>query len=90
MRNPGGYAIWTGDGPVMERDTITCAHCNTVVFLKRDMSNAGFCVKCMKHLCGACADTGECLPFEKQLELFERGITSKLLRDSVTSRIVGG
>lgn len=91
MRNPHGCLIMGGgDGPDLEMDTITCTHCNTVVMLEQDMSNAGFCLKCMDHICGKCADDGRCVPFLKQLELFEKGITKKLLRDRVVDAIVGG
>lgn len=81
MRNPHGHIVWSGEGSGLELDTVTCIHCNTVVFVKMDMSNVGFCRKCMDHVCGPCADSGKCLPFEKQLEDFEKGITKKLLTD---------
>lgn len=34
MRKPMGYGIWVGEGPSAEADTITCGHCNAVVFVK--------------------------------------------------------
>lgn len=34
MRKPQGYGIWVGDGPAQEADSITCGHCNRVVFVK--------------------------------------------------------
>ena len=34
MIRPHGYGVWVGDGPNIERDTITCGHCNAVVFVK--------------------------------------------------------
>lgn len=82
MRNPHGHIIWTGgDGRDLEMDTVTCCHCNRVVLLKQDMSNAGFCLKCYDHVCGPCADAGTCRPFEKQLVELEKGITEKLMRE---------
>lgn len=90
MRNPHGSALWTGgDGADLEMDSITCAHCNTVVFVKIDLSNAGFCIKCMDHLCVTCADKGVCIPFEKRLEAFEKGITDRLLTDRAVDAMLG-
>lgn len=35
MRNPSGYATVTDpDRPLLERDTITCGHCQTIVFVQ--------------------------------------------------------
>lgn len=78
MRNPHGNIIWTGGESDLVADTVTCCHCNAIVIVKLDMSNAGFCLKCFDHLCGPCADAGTCRPFEKALEEFEKGITKRL------------
>jgi len=92
MRNPGGYAIWSGgDGPVIEKDSITCVHCNSVVFVdaKTDPSSlGGFCTKCMKNICAKCADLGSCTPWEKQMEAQEKTITNRLLRDAALAKIL--
>lgn len=77
MRKPQGYAIWTDptvDGGTIERDSITCAHCNHVSFVKpfQDPTECGgFCRLCYRHICGPCADLGSCTPFERKLELVE-------------------
>lgn len=75
MRRPQGYAIRSEPGkPDDERDTITCAHCQRLVFVraKEDPSSlGGFCRLCMRHLCAPCADEGSCTPFEKKLEQME-------------------
>lgn len=60
-----------------EMDTLTCAHCQTIVFLHkpdgtRTEDQGGFCVKCFKGVCGPCADLGRCTPFEKKIEEYER------------------
>ncbi len=90
MRNPHGEATWSGgDGPDLVMDSVTCCHCNTVVFVRLDLSNVGFCRKCMSHVCGPCADEGTCTPFEKQLDDFEKGITTKLLKDRAVSAMLG-
>lgn len=34
MRKPHGYGVWVGDGRDAEVDSITCGHCNAVVFVK--------------------------------------------------------
>lgn len=75
---PQGYAIVVSpDAPVKELDTITCSHCQRVVFLRptpdgRMQDQGGFCRVCMKPVCGPCADNGKCTPFEKKLEECER------------------
>lgn len=80
MTAPRGYAAIVGpDAPIKECDTITCCHCQRVVFLKpkQDPTEAGgFCRLCFRHTCGPCADRGVCDPFERQLERMEaRGAT---------------
>ena len=83
MRKPQGYATWTGD-VLVEADTFTCCHCNTVVIVPTAESRplfalhgktpdaGGFCRLCMKQVCGPCADHGVCTPFERRLEQLER------------------
>ncbi len=82
MRNPHGYALWTGpEGPPIESDTITCCHCNRIVILNIQAQElGGFCTRCMDHICGPCADRGLCEPFERKLEEMERAITKQLER----------
>lgn len=90
MYRAQGYAIIVDpDAPVREFDTITCAHCQRIVFLKPgpgqrgfdpgdpacpspDHDPGGFCRMCMQPVCGPCADTGVCSPFEKKLQEMER------------------
>ena len=72
MRRAGGYAIWTSpDGPAKEADTLTCSHCQRLVFVQPKQDLGGFCRVCMKHICGPCADLGRCLTWEKQMEIAE-------------------
>lgn len=87
MLKPGGYAVWTGPGGVeKERDSITCSHCQRVVFLKPGHASVGdveasggdpkhdiggLCRGCMAHICGPCADDGRCVPFLKAIEKSE-------------------
>jgi hypothetical protein len=66
-----GYAVTVNpDGETVEEDTITCAHCNSVVFLKPRESPGG-CRMCRGFLCATCTDAGTCTPFEKKLEQME-------------------
>ena len=75
MLKPQGYAtIVDPEKPIQECDTITCTHCSAIVFIKpkEDASDiGGFCLRCMKHICGPCADLGRCTPFEKKIEQIE-------------------
>jgi hypothetical protein len=75
MRRAQGYATIIEPGKAtIEKDSFTCVHCNSVVFVSpmRDASEVGgFCMLCMKHICSACASTGACDPFEKKLERME-------------------
>lgn len=95
MRKPGGYALVTQPvGSDQEADTFTCCHCNSVVILAKVSAPAvgsvvfenkqaedlgGFCMRCMKNICGPCADTGICTPYEERLrkaEARERALLS--------------
>jgi hypothetical protein len=68
-----GYAVISSPESTKEYDTITCAHCNSIVFLKKPGADAGgFCRQCMKGVCGKCADQGRCTPFERKLDAYER------------------
>lgn len=74
MRNAGGYAVTTGPDGVVERDTITCGHCQKVVFIppKADPADlGGLCKMCMTHICEPCVGKMKCTPFERQLETME-------------------
>lgn len=73
----GGWGHWfNGNGPDLEQDTVTCAHCNRVVFitpLKPVEDETGWCMACFKFICLACAAKRECVPLERQLARMERG-----------------
>lgn len=77
-----GYAVISIDGKAVdEKDTFTCNHCNSLVFLdttekRQDPSKAGgFCRACMQHICPKCAYEGmtatKCVPFERRLDAIE-------------------
>lgn len=81
MRRSQGYATVTEpDKATLEMDSFTCAHCNSITFVKarQDPSEmGGFCCLCMLHVCKRCVDK-RCEPFEKKLEEMER--RDKMLR----------
>lgn len=70
-------------GQVVECDVQTCAHCQRILLMQESGEQAkingrvswkedgGFCGRCMKPICGPCADrmlTRGCEPFIKQIE----------------------
>lgn len=88
MRRPQGYATFTApDGPVVERDTAQCCHCNAIIFVKPgsaatvyltprfgapDQEEAGAsCYRCLRPVCLSCHAAGRCRPFERQIEQME-------------------
>lgn len=77
MPRAQGYAMIVGPERTAEADTITCAHCQRVVFLhnqdgtkKADV--AVRCGMCDRLMCVPCAEKARCEPFEKKLEAIER------------------
>ena len=89
MRKPLGYAtVVEPDKSLVERDTVTCAHCQRIVFVKPGTGSTvylipqptgspreemgAFCRRCMAPVCLECNEDGRCLPFERQLEQAER------------------
>lgn len=59
---------------IKEAATFTCFHCNRVVHVpaKADPDKlGGWCRVCDKAICPQCVKTGECRPFEKELEKME-------------------
>lgn len=78
MRTPQGYlTVADPEAPTIERDTFTCAHCQKIVIVApmgavtdpgKPQDIGGFCRACYKNVCGRCADSGVCRPFEKWLE----------------------
>ncbi len=58
-------------GTKSEADIQTCTHCQKVIKLQDWKDDGGFCGRCMKPICGPCADrmlTYGCEPFIKQIE----------------------
>lgn len=71
MRNPSGYLIITGE-TTREYDTFTCCHCNSIVVVKKEKDDVGFCTLCFKPICANCNKEGVCVPFERKLEKIEK------------------
>ena len=89
IRGAKGYLIVTDSDPhkgqgqvaVFERDTFTCAHCNTIHTVPPRASQAespGRCFQCDQLICKNCLNKG-CTPFELKLEAWEH--REKFLRD---------
>ena len=74
MRNPQGYAVWTGPSAVVERDSFSCGHCNRITFVapRADPADVGgLCKQCMHLICPRCTALGRCTPLEQQIEQSE-------------------
>lgn len=69
-RQYGVGIITDPDAPVVEMNTITCCHCQTVVHLHGPgfkPEHVGFCTMCNKPRCGAADCAEKCTPFELKL-----------------------
>jgi hypothetical protein len=71
-----GYAVVTDPaaGSPEEIDSLTCAHCNAVVWMKPFQDGAamgGHCTCCDKYICLRCIGKG-CRPLQRWLEQQER------------------
>jgi hypothetical protein len=88
MRRPQGYAtIVSPDHPVIERDSVTCGHCNVVVLVKPGTGATTYlfpqtqgpdteapgamCRVCMRAVCLRCHADGRCMPLEQRIEQME-------------------
>jgi len=91
MLKAGGYAIAVDPdakgGTLFERDTITCKHCQRIVFTKPGSASTvylfpqrqgpdkeepgAFCRVCMSPICLACCAVGTCTPWERRMEKIE-------------------
>ncbi len=94
MPQQRGVLILSGSGlPDVERDTLTCIHCQKIDVLapKQDPTDlGGFCLRCMKHICSKCADANTCAPWEAQMEKMEKDITARVERDRALDRVLAG
>lgn len=89
MLKPHGYVVIADpDRPqLIERDTVTCRHCQRVVLVKPGsaatvyleqqpsgqwLETPGACCRsCMAPICRHCEALGRCTPFERRLEAYE-------------------
>jgi hypothetical protein len=84
MRRAQGYATITSpEGPVVERDTVQCGHCQRIIFVKPGTvatvylilgSNGRWreepgagCALCRRPVCLSCYTIGTCTPWEDML-----------------------
>ena len=96
MLKPQGYVTIVGDfsgvrknvPTAFERDTISCGHCQRIVFVKPgtastvylipqfegpDLEEPGaMCRVCMRAVCLSCHDIGRCHVWERKIEEMER------------------
>lgn len=76
MRNPGGYlTINDPEKPLIEHDTFTCGHCNRITIVPHKANPediGGLCKVCMQLICPQCVNDGNCKPFEKRIEQYEK------------------
>ena len=57
----------------IQRDTLTCCHCNKVWVVQHGSGKArGFCYRCNRVTCGG-PGCLECVPIEKRIVFYERG-----------------
>jgi hypothetical protein len=66
-------AIPVGAGSLLERDVLTCSHCQRGVILEPLRTrDRGYCPKCDHYICDACetirVKTGACVPMVQQLD----------------------
>lgn len=91
IRGATGYMTWSNPGgaDLIERDTFTCCHCNSVVIVEPKQAAAdagGWCLCCNKPICPRCADIPTCAPFLRQIEQAER---KDRMRRSIENAIYG-
>jgi hypothetical protein len=73
-----GYALisYRDSDRKYEADTLTCCHCQRVIFLHTAdtiaKDNPGYCPTCHAATCHACAIKGGCQPFEAKVDNSER------------------
>ena len=78
MSRPRGYAVISDPALArpIERDTVTCNHCNAIVFCHDKQGRAlhgvlVHCHGCGREICVKCAEQPKCTPLEKRLALIE-------------------
>lgn len=73
MPRVAGEIQWIGPSGTLVRDMQTCVHCSTHWIIDAAGPARSVCRNCMGPVCGRPGCLAECLPWEKELELFERG-----------------
>ena len=60
-------------GKLLEFDTLTCVHCNTIVVLnKQRKRQRGWCRKCNAYVCDSVGCMTDCNPIEQGIELAQK------------------
>lgn len=88
MLRPHGYVTIVGEvDRVVEYDSITCGHCQSLIIVKPNTLSRVYlfrqpdgsvreeagaaCSRCMRPVCLRCCEIGTCVPAEKMIELME-------------------
>ena len=68
----GHHGVWLIDG-VCVADTKRCCHCGChFTMVKGSGKTRGYCMECGDVTCGR-SRCDSCLPFQKRLDLYEKG-----------------
>jgi hypothetical protein len=71
LKARGVYQTQGPDGTVVECETFTCCHCNSLVQVPHRGAPedcGGFCMSCNQMQCLVCAQKQTCAPFLAQIE----------------------
>jgi hypothetical protein len=74
MRRPGGFLQTFSPEGMVEQDTFTCKHCNSIVVVKPfadPASMGGRCTCCDGLICPKCVGK-DCVTIEQRLEFWEK------------------
>lgn len=78
LKPSGWIHQFNGDARDAEMDTKCCCHCGMHWIVKPGSGNIrGFCTGCNDHTCGN-PDCDPCMPMEKRLDLYEKGVLKTL------------
>lgn len=71
-RIPGGFVVIDGQ---VKADGMQCGHCGGHWIVQPGSGiQRGFCLKCARVTCGGAECERECVPYEKRLDLYEKGL----------------
>jgi hypothetical protein len=76
LRHRGNLATFT-DGKTIERDTLTCGHCNKIMVIEYmqladNITYGGLCRGCEQHICATCYAVPKCNHIERWCDEIEK------------------